>query len=60
MERRSQQPLFDRLRASGTGLEIVGDSPFMLSLSNHERRLHGTSHLGKLYYVSVAAIQGMV
>ncbi len=43
-------PPFDRLRANGSGTEIVKDFPFVLSLSKHERRLPATSHLGKLYY----------
>ncbi len=48
-------PPFDRLRANGFDSEIIKDFPFVLSLSKHERRLFGTSHLGKLYMCSDAS-----
>jgi hypothetical protein len=49
MKRKHAQPPFDRLRANGSGTEIVTDFPFVLSLSKHERCLPSTFHLGKLY-----------
>jgi hypothetical protein len=41
-------PPFDRLRANGSGVEIVTDVPFVLSLSKHERRLPSTFYLLRL------------
>src|SRR6266852_1231404 len=52
MGRKNVSPPFDRLRANGFDSESMKDLPFVLSLSKHERRLSGTSHLGKLYVVS--------
>jgi hypothetical protein len=49
MERENALPPFDRLRANGAEAEIVRASPFVLSLSKHERHSFSTSHLGKLY-----------
>ena len=49
MGRKNVSPPFDRLRANGFDSESMKDFPFVLSLSKHERRLSGTSHLGKLY-----------
>jgi len=50
IERKNGPPPFDRLRANGSRTALVRDFPFVLSLSKHERRSSGTSHLGKLYY----------
>jgi hypothetical protein len=33
---------FDKLRANGAGMAIVGDSPFVLSLSKHENDFFST------------------
>src|SRR5262249_293096 len=51
---------FDRLRANGSHTAIVKNFPFVLSLSKHERHSPTTSHLGKLYLMSllIAGIGG--